>query len=106
MGREMASGQRRYNGTLLDGRNIDKKSQLHAPAVLVPEKKSSASNPPARNLTPDHPAHSLVTIPTRLSRLLNLKRKGTDMKAGPVGTFCLHGDADLGFMKFYVFLNR
>ena len=99
-------GERRYNGTLLDGRDIDKKSQLHAPAVLTPGKKSSASNPPSRNLTPDYPAHSLVTILTMLSRLLNLKWKGTDMKEGPVGAFCAHGDAHSGFMKFDVFLNR
>lgn len=98
-------GERRYNGTLLDGRDIDKTDKLHALAVLAPGKKSSASNSPARNLTPDHPAHSLVTIPTMLSRLLDLKRKGTDIKTGPVGAFCAHGDAHLGFMKFDVFLN-
>ena len=99
------TGERRYNGTLLDGRDIDKGGILHAPAVLAPGKKSSASNSPARNLTPDHPAHSLVTIPTTLSRLLDLKRKGNDMKTGPVGAFCAHGDAHWGFMKFDIFLN-
>lgn len=98
-------GERRYNGTLLDGRDIDKRGKLHAPAVLVPGKKSSASKSPARNLTPDHQAHSLVTIPTMLSRLLDLKRKETDMKTEPVGASCAHGDAHSGFMKFDVFLN-
>jgi hypothetical protein len=39
-----------------------------------------------------------------LTRFLDLKRNGTDLKMEPVGAFCSYGDAHSGFMKFYVFL--
>jgi hypothetical protein len=102
---KVKQGERRYNGTLLDGRDIDNGGKLHAPAVSGTGKNIRHPNSLARNLTSDHPAHSLVTIPTTLSRLLDLKRKGTDRKMRPVGSFCAHGDAHSGFIKFDVFLN-